>query len=301
MSQLTSVRTAAAPSTASPAPLRRPHANRTTILKALGYSALVVFALLYLFPFIIQIGTSFKTDADATANPLNPIPETFTTAAYRSLLQQDLPLWFRNSVVVAVFVTAGRVFFDSLAGYALARLKFRGRGAVTLAIVATMAVPGVVLLIPKFLIIKQFGIYDTYSGMIVPLLADAAGVFIMKNFFEGIPVSLEEAAKLDGAGVFRTFWSVVLPIARPALITITIIAFQSSWNELPHFLVSRQSPETNTLTTGISGLLTGALGSGNRYPLKLAAAVIMTIPIAVMFFVFQKRIISGSLEGAVKE
>jgi multiple sugar transport system permease protein len=202
---------------------------------------------------------------------------------------------------VAVFVTAGRVFFDSLAGYALARLKFRGRGAVTLAIVATMAVPGVVLLIPKFLIIKQFGIYDTYSGMIVPLLADAAGVFIMKNFFEGIPVSLEEAAKLDGAGVFRTFWSVVLPIARPALITITIIAFQSSWNELPHFLVSRQSPETNTLTTGISGLLTGALGSGNRYPLKLAAAVIMTIPIAVMFFVFQKRIISGSLEGAVKE
>jgi multiple sugar transport system permease protein len=301
MSQLTSVRTAAAPSTASPAPLRRPHANRATILKALGYSALVVFALLYLFPFIIQIGTSFKTDADATANPLNPIPETFTTAAYRSLLQQDLPLWFRNSVVVAVFVTAGRVFFDSLAGYALARLKFRGRGAVTLAIVATMAVPGVVLLIPKFLIIKQFGIYDTYSGMIVPLLADAAGVFIMKNFFEGIPVSLEEAAKLDGAGVFRTFWSVVLPIARPALITITIIAFQSSWNELPHFLVSRQSPETNTLTTGISGLLTGALGSGNRYPLKLAAAVIMTIPIAVMFFVFQKRIISGSLEGAVKE
>ena len=300
MSQATSARPTVTPAP-SPAPLRHPHATRTAILKALGYSALVVFAMLYLFPFIIQIGTSFKTDADATANPLNPIPETFTTAAYRALFQQDLPLWFRNSVIVSVFVTAGRVFFDSLAGYALARLKFRGRGAVTLAIVATMAVPGVVLLIPKFLIIKQFGIYDTYSGMIVPLLADAGGVFIMKNFFEGIPVSLEEAAKLDGAGVFRTFWSVVLPIARPALITITIIAFQSSWNELPHFLVSRQSPETNTLTTGIAGLLTGALGSGNRYPLKLAAAVIMTIPIAVMFFVFQKRIISGSLEGAVKE
>jgi multiple sugar transport system permease protein len=285
----------------SPPPLAHPHATRRTILKAVGYSALVVFALLYLFPFIIQIGTSFKTDADATANPLNPIPETFTTAAYRALFEQDLPLWFGNSVFVALCVTAGRVFFDSLAGYALARLRFRGRGAVTLAIVATMAVPGVVLLIPKFLIIKQFGMYDAYSGMIVPLVADAAGVFIMKNFFESVPVSLEEAAKLDGAGTFRTFWSVVLPIAKPALITITIIAFQSSWNELPHFLVSRQSPETNTLTTGVAGLLTGALGSGNRYPLKLAAAVLMTIPIAVMFFVFQKRIISGSLEGAVKE
>jgi multiple sugar transport system permease protein len=291
--------TRAATSTPPAAP--RPHATRTTVLKALGYSALTVFALLYLFPFVIQVGTSFKTDPDATANPLNPIPSDFTTAAYQQLFQQDFPLWFGNSVVVAVLVTLGRVFFDSLAGYALARLRFRGRGTVSLAIVATMAVPGVVLLIPKFLIIKQFGIYDTYAGMVVPLLADAAGVFIMKNFFESVPVSLEEAAKLDGAGVFRTFWSVVLPIARPALITITIIAFQSSWNELPHFLVSRQSPETNTLTTGVAGLLTGALGSGNRYPLKLAAAVLMTIPVAAMFFVFQKRIISGSLEGAVKE
>jgi multiple sugar transport system permease protein len=282
-------------------PAARPHTTRTAILKALGYTLLTVFALLYLFPFLIQIGTSFKTDPEATANPLNPIPQTFTTAAYQQLFQQDFTRWLGNSVVVALFVTAGRVFFDSLAGYALARLRFRGRGAVTLAIIATMAVPGVVLLIPKFLIIKQLGIYDTYTGMIVPLLADAAGVFIMKNFFESIPVSLEEAAKLDGAGVFRTFWSVVLPVARPALITITIIAFQSSWNELPHFLVSRASPETNTLTTGVAGLLTGALGAGNRYPLKLAAAVLMTIPVAVMFFVFQKRIISGSLEGAVKE
>ena len=287
------------PETPKAAP--RPNARRTAILKALGYSALTVFALLYLFPFIIQIGTSFKTDPDATANPLNPIPSNFTTAAYQQLFQQDFGLWFTNSVVVALFVTAGRVFFDSLAGYALARLRFRGRGAVTLAIVVTLAVPGVVLLIPKFLIIKQLGMYDTYSGMILPLVADAAGVFIMKNFFESIPVSLEEAAKLDGAGVFRTFWSVVLPVAKPALITITIIAFQSSWNELPHFLVSRASPETNTLTTGVAGLLTGALGAGNRYPLKLAAAVLMTIPVALMFFVFQKRIISGSLEGAVKE
>ncbi len=301
MSQATLTRKQTAYDPEAPAAAPPPNATRTAVLKALGYSALTVFALLYLFPFVIQIGTSFKTDPDATANPLNPIPSNFTTAAYQQLFQQDFGLWFTNSLVVALLVTAGRVFFDSLAGYALARLRFRGRGAVTLAVVATMAVPGVVLLIPKFLIIKQLGMYDTYSGMVLPLIADAAGVFIMKNFFESVPVSLEEAAKLDGAGVFRTFWSVVLPVAKPALITITIIAFQSSWNELPHFLVSRASPETNTLTTGVAGLLTGALGAGNRYPLKLAAAVLMTIPVALMFFVFQKRIISGSLEGAVKE
>ena len=178
--------------------LRRPHATRTAILRALGYSALIVFALLYLFPFIIQIGTSFKTDSDATAHPLNPIPETFTTAAYQSLFQQDLPLWFRNSVIVAVFVTAGRVFFDSLAGYALSRLKFRGRGAVTLAIVATMAVPGVVLLIPKFLIIKQFGIYDTYTGMIVPLAG--LGVVPSGTVVGVWKLGKDGAIKLDCAG-----------------------------------------------------------------------------------------------------
>ena len=283
--------------TAAPDPQER----KRRIGKVVGYTLLTVFALLYLFPFVIQVGTSFKTDPDATSSPLNPIPSLFTTAAYRQLFQQDFGLWFANSVIVSVVVTAGRVFFDSLAGYALARLRFRGRQAISLGIIATMAVPGVVLLIPKFLIIKQLGIYDTYAGMIVPLLADAAGVFIMKQFFETIPVSLEEAAKLDGAGIFRTFWSVVLPVARPALITITILSFQSSWNELPHFLISRQSPDLNTLTTGVAGLLTGALGAGNRYPLKLAAAVLMTIPVAVLFFVFQKRIIGGSLEGAVKE
>ena len=286
------------PVAASP---RKAHANRSLVLKALGYTLLTVFALLYLFPFVIQVGTSFKTDPDATAAPLNPIPSTFSTAAYRALFEQDFALWARNSVIVTVFVTAGRVFFDSLAGYALARMRFRGRGLVTTALIATMAVPGVVLLIPKFLVLKQIGIYDTFAAMIIPLLADAAGIFIMKQFFESIPVSLEEAARLDGCGPFRTFWSVVLPIARPALITITIISFQSSWNELGHFLISRQDPALTTLTTGVAGLLTGALGAGNRYPLKLAAAVLMTIPVAVMFFIFQKRIISGSLEGGVKE
>lgn len=275
--------------------------TRTMVLTSFGYALLTVVALLYLFPFVIQIGTSFKTDPAATASPLNPIPSTVSTAAYRQLFEQDFLRWAENSVIVTLCVTVGRVFLVSLAGYALARLRFRGRGVVTGGLLAAMAVPGVVLLIPKFLVIKQLGMYDSYAGMIVPLLADAAGVFIMKQFFESVPVSLEEAARLDGCGPFRTFWSVVLPIARPALITITILSFQSSWNELAHFLVSRQDPGLNTLTTGVAGLLTGSLGSGNRYPLKLAAAVLMTIPVAVMFFVFQKRIVGGQLEGGVKE
>jgi multiple sugar transport system permease protein len=270
------------------------------LTRVLGYVALVAIAALYIYPFLIQLATSFKTDADATSNPLSLWPVHFTTAAFSRLAEADYPRWFANSVVVALLVTAGRVFFDSLAGYALARLRFRGRGALFAAVIAVMAVPGVVLLIPKFLVLNQIGMYDSYSGMIVPLLADAAGVFIMKQFFESIPISVEEAARIDGASTFRTFWSVVLPMARPALITLTILSFQGSWNELAHFIVSRQSPELNTLTSGVASLVSGQLGSGNQYPLKLAATLLMTIPVALVFFAFQRHFVRGGTAGATK-
>jgi multiple sugar transport system permease protein len=264
------------------------------------YVALVLAAVIYIYPFLIELGTSFKTDDDATAHPLNPIPHTWTTNAFHELAQVDFPRWFFNSVVVAVLVTLGRVFFDSLAGYALARLHFRGRSALFSAILAVMAVPSVILLIPKFLVLNQLGIYNTYTGMIVPLVTDAAGVFIMKQFFESIPPSVEEAAHIDGAGPFRTFWSVTLPMSRPALITLTILSFQGSWNELAHFVVSRDKPSLNTLTSGVATLVSGTLGKGNEFPLKLAAALLMTIPVAALFFIFQ-RYIMRSAEGAVKE
>jgi multiple sugar transport system permease protein len=266
-----------------------------------AYLLLVVLALIYILPFLIQVATSFKTEAEAAVNPIGLIPQNWTTAAYERLFQfSDYVTWGTNSVIVTLFVTVGRVFFDSLAGYALARIHFRGRKTVFLLLIAVMAVPGVVLLIPKFLVIKQLGMYDTYSGMIVPLLADAAGVFIMKNFFESIPVSVEEQARIDGAGVFRTFWSIVLPMARPAVMTIVILSFQGSWNELNHFIVATQDPELTTLTKGVAQLASGQLSQGTQYPLKLGAAALMTIPVAIVFFVFQRRMMNASA-GSVKE
>ena len=116
---------------------------------------------------------------------------------------------------------------------------------------------------------------------------------------ECTPVSVEEAARIDGAGVFRSFWSVVLPMARPALITLFILSFQGSWNEFAFFLVARQSTDLHTLTTGVATLTSGQLGEGSQYPLKLAAAVLMSIPVAVLFFIFQRRIMSTA-EGAEK-
>ncbi len=290
--------TTASPASPLPAKGRRKRQGRFIWL---AYVVLVSLAVVYIFPFLINLATSFKTEPDAASDPLSLVPATWSTAAYERLfLNSDFPLWFGNSVVVTIFVTCGRVFFCLLAGYALARIPFRGRAVIFAAIVAVMAVPGVVLLIPKFLVINQLGLYDSYAGMIIPLMADAAGVFIMKNFFESIPASVEEQARIDGAGTFRTFWSVVLPMSMPAVMTIVILSFQGSWNELSHFVISAQSPELTTITKGVAQLSSGALSAGTQYPLKLAAAAIMTIPVAIVFFIFQKKIMN-STAGALKE
>jgi len=275
--------------------------SRSRASTFVGYFLLFTMGLVYLYPFVIQVANSFKTEPDAAAHPLSPIPDPFTLSAYeRAFVHTDMPLWLANSVFVTLVVTVGRVLLDSMAGYALARIRFRGRGAIFAGIIAVMAVPGVVLLIPKFLVLNQIGIYDSYTALILPTIVDAAGVFIMKQFFESLPASVEEAARIDGAGIWRIFWSVALPMARPALITLTILSFQGTWNELTHTLVAVQSPELFTLPRGLADLVSGSLGAGTQYPLKLAAAVLTTIPVAVIFIVFQRYFIRGANEGAEK-
>ncbi|SDJ36394.1 carbohydrate ABC transporter permease [Nonomuraea jiangxiensis] len=277
-----------------------PDRKRSLASTFAGYFILIFVALVFLYPFVIQIATSFKTEPDAAANPLSPLPHLATLDGYERVFGTDLPLWLGNSLLVTVIITTGRVLLDSMAGYALARLRFRGRRALFATIVAVIAVPGVVLFIPKFLVLNQLGMYDSYTALILPVIADAAGVFIMKQFFESIPVTVEEAARIDGAGVFRTFWSVVLPMARPALLTLTIISVQSSWNEFPHTLVAVQDPALFTLPRGLADLVSGSLGKGTQYPLKLGAAVLATVPVAIVFVVFQRYFVRGANEGSDK-
>jgi multiple sugar transport system permease protein len=286
--------------------MARSELGTRSVRRTAMYVFLCLFALIYLYPFVIQIATSFKSDPQANASPLSIIPNPVEFDAWLRIFglsdESSIPVmrWLGNSMVITIIVTVSRVFFDSLAGYALSRLKFRGRGFLFAAILAVMSVPGVALLIPKFLMVTYLGIYDTYAAMILPLIVDAAGIFIMKQFFDSVPVSVEEAARMDGAGVFRTFWSVVMPMAKPALITLTILSFQGSWNEFSHFLVTTQSPELKTLVTGLASLTKGELGSGTMYPLKMAAALLTTIPVAILFFTFQRYLVRGANEGGVK-
>lgn len=271
-----------------------------------GYVALIAFGLVFVGPFLIQLATSFKTDADAANNSLSLIPHPVSLEAWQRIFgfsdDAGIPFgrWLGNSVLVATVITLARVFLDSLAGYALARLQFPGRQAVFWSILAVMAVPGAVLLIPRFLVLKELTLYNSYPGMILPIAVDAAGIFIMRQFFVQIPRSMEEAARIDGAGVFRTYWSVVLPLARPGLITLTILSFQGSWNEFQFFLIATSDPKFNTLTTGLAKFSSGQLGSGTQYPVTLGAALLSTIPVAIVFFTFQRHFIGGQLGAAVK-
>jgi multiple sugar transport system permease protein len=274
--------------------------------RGIGYALLIFFAVVFIGPFLIQLATSFKTDADAANNSLSLIPHPATLSAWERIFgfteNAGIPFgrWLTNSIIVATFITLGRVFLDSLAGYALARLRFPGRQAVFWGTLGILAVPGAVLLIPRFLVLKELTLFNTYPGMILPIVVDAAGIFLMRQFFVNIPTTMEEAARIDGAGVFRTYWSVILPMARPGLITLTILSFQGSWNEFQLFLVSTSDPKYNTLTTGLAKFSSGQLGAGTQYPLTLGAALLSTIPVAIVFFAFQRHFIGGQLAAAVK-
>lgn len=274
--------------------------------RSFGYLALIAFGLVFMGPFLLQLATSFKTDADAANNSLSLIPNPVTYTAWERIFgfteDAGVPFgrWLTNSVVVATFITLGRVFLDSLAGYALARLNFPGRRAVFWSILGILSVPPAVLLIPRFLVLKETALYNSYPGMILPLVADATGIFLMRQFFVQIPIAMEEAARIDGAGIFRTYWSVVLPLARPGLITLTILSFQGSWNEFQMFLIATSDPKYNTLTTGLAKFSSGQLGAGTQYPVTLGAALLSTIPVAIVFFVFQRQFVGGQLSSAVK-
>lgn len=272
----------------------------------LRYALLILFSLIFIGPFLIQLANSFKTDAAATQNTLSLIPHPATVSAWNEIFGistagvTDIPRWLFNSVFVSVCLTVARVVLDSMAGYALARLDFRGRRLVFGFIVATLAVPNVVLLIPRFLVLKQTGLFNSYAGMILPICVDGAGIFMMRQFFLQVPAALEEAARLDGASIWTTYWRVVLPVVRPGLITLTILAFQASWNDFADFLVATNQPQYFTLTTGLANLVSGGLSAGNQFPLKLGAALLTTLPVGILFFVFQRYLNRSRVEGAVK-
>ena len=271
--------------------------------KAVRYGFLGLFALVFLYPFLLSLATSFKSRPDAAANAISPWPEHFDTRAWSDvLLHSDFPLWTFNSVLVTVLATIARIFTASLAGYALARLRWRGQGLVFAGVVSILAVPPIVLTVPRFLVLKEMSLLNSYAGLVLPLAVDAMGIFLMRQFFVDLPGELEEAARIDGASIFQAFWYIVLPLARPALLTLTILSFQGVWNEfLMPLIVVRASPSHWTLPFGLSTLGRGGAGGQSfDYPVMMAGSILTIIPVAIVFVVFQRFFVRGVASGGVK-
>jgi len=275
----------------------------TAARKATGYLVLTAFALMFLYPFVLSLASTFKSRAEVVAHPVLPWPLDPSSRAWENILvHSDFPLWTINSILVTVVATLLRLFLDSLAGYSLARLRWRGRGLVFTFVLAVLAVPPIVLTIPRFLVLKEMGLLNSYAGLVLPLAVDAVGIFIMKQFFESLPPELEEAARIDGANIFQAFWRIVLPLARPGLITLTILSFQGTWNEfLLPLIVVRADPGLWTLPFGLSTLgRGGAGGQSYDYPVMLAGSMLTILPLAIVFVVLQRFFVRGIAAGAVK-
>jgi len=296
-----------------------------TALVVLGWAVLIIFAAIEILPFVFTVANSFKCLPAVQRFPAALIPSTTTTTCvneegqplparevanevtfnptlqgYEEIFDARLPRWFVNTAFFAVSITILRLAIDSLAGYALARIKFPGSRVFFFIILGTMMVPAVVLLIPRFIILKQFGILNTYQGLILPLAADAFGVFLMKQFFESVPSEIEEAAMVDGASRFTMFLRVVLPMATPALTALAIFSFQGAWNEflMPLIILSGNN-DLWTLPVGLA-FLRGAYGEGLRWHAFLAGSVLTTLPLALIFFYFQRYFVEGISYSGLK-
>ena len=264
------------------------------------YVVLVVLGLLFISPLIFMVVTSFKTRQETTAIPPSWIPSEPTTQAYRDILTSSgTPVlrWFANSVVAALCNAALVVATAALAAYPLARWNFRGKRIVFAVIVATLFVPPVILTIPNYLIVGQLKWLDTLLAVIVPTAASAFGVFFLRQFFLSLPVELEEAATLDGANRFQTFYKVILPLSRPALVTLAMLSFLTNWNDFLWPVYVLFSPESQTLPAGLATLQSA---NSVRYDILMAGAVIASVPALLLFIFAQRFVIEGVSRSGIK-
>jgi multiple sugar transport system permease protein len=264
------------------------------------YALLVAIAVVFLAPLVFMVVTSFKNRVEAAGVPPTWFPLQPTLDAYRSIFQADgtpVPRWFLNSLVAATANAALVVATAALAAYPLARMSFRGKNVVFGLIVGTLFIPPVILVIPNYLIVGQLKWLDTLAAVIVPTAASAFGVFFLRQFFLTLPRELEEAAVLDGASQLQVFTKVVLPLARPALATLAVLAFLTNWNDFLWPVYVLFSPENQTLPAGLSTLQSA---NNVRYDLIMAGAVIASAPVLALYVFAQRFIIEGVSRSGLK-
>lgn len=266
--------------------------------KGFIYLILGLGSILMLLPFIWMISTSLKSPGEVMAMPPIWIPSEFQWENYKEAWEIAPFLRYAlNSLIVTVLSTLGELLTTILAAYAFSRINFFGRDVVFAVLLGTMMVPGEVLLIPNFVTLSNLGWIDQYEALIVPWLASIFSIFLLRQFFLGIPKELSYAAKIDGCRDFRFLWTIMVPLAKPALVTILLLKAIGSWNAFLWPLIVTQSKEMRTLPVGLTSFSTEA---GTVYELLMAASSMIILPMIILYIILQKYIIEGVAKAGIK-
>ncbi|WP_442596181.1 carbohydrate ABC transporter permease [Neobacillus sp. D3-1R] len=256
------------------------------------YVILVIYAIVTIIPFLWAMSSSFKTLEEIVSGSMSFMPKNFTFDNYKMIfIEQELfPRWLFNSLFIGIVVTGLNIIFNSMAGYALARLSFPGKKPLFVIILAVLMIPAQVTMIPNYLILKELGWLNTYQGMIVPTMINATFIFMMRQFFINFPKELEEAASLDGLGKFGTFFKIVLPMAAPALAAQAIFVFMGSWNDFMRPLIILSDSKMFTLPLGLNTFKGQYISYWNYI---MAASMVFTLPVLLIYAFFNKYFIKG--------
>jgi alpha-1,4-digalacturonate transport system permease protein len=272
--------------------------NKVTSTDALRVAILVTAALVALIPIVWLVLGSFKTPTELSARPPSLVPESWGLSNYTDALTRfDFTTYLFNSVVVTIAATTLTLVINSMAAYALAKYNFRGKNGLFLLTLATIMIPLQVILIPVYQVVASLGMVNTLWGLIIPAAATPTGVFILRQYMLSIPDELIEAARVDGAGEFRTFIQIVLPMCRPALAVVAILSIMWRWNDFLWPLVVAQSEKVYTLPVALARFTAEETVPFN---LIIAMSVVSILPVIVLFLFFQRQIVTGIANTGIK-
>lgn len=269
------------------------------IQKILFYVVLIVGTIVFLGPFIFSVVVSFSDNKNLINEPGQIVRSGWTLKNY-AYIWKDLPFskWLFNSVIITFFQTVANVFFSALAGFAFAKLEFRGKNLIFGSMMASLMIPGIILIIPKFMLINGLRMINSYPGLILPGMVTVVNIFLMKQFFETMPKDLEKAALIDGCNYFQMFWKVFIPNSKPAIAAVAIYTFQSSWNEFLWPLIATNTGEMFTLPVGMASLRYELI---TDWPAIMAGTFLISIPTLLIFVIFQRYFVQGIASTGGKE
>ncbi|MDQ2886280.1 MAG: carbohydrate ABC transporter permease [Chloroflexota bacterium] len=265
--------------------------SQNMVPKVASFVILLLLALLWIIPLAWAIDTALKPESETTAIPLSWIPTHFTLDAFAKVLSAGgIGRWYVNSAITSIVITIVVVVLGSMAAYAFSRISFRGKGFLFWLIMAGIMVPPQILIVPLFTEMTSFHMIDTYWSIILPQTAAPFAVFILKQFFDGIPSDLGEAAIVDGASQFRVYWQIWMPLARPAIAAVAIFTFVASWNNFIWPFIAITNTNMMTIPVGLANVQSAY---GIHYAQIMASAVLGGVPLLIAFMFFQKQIVQG--------